>query len=157
MPRSTGLRMRCARPIVVGLKVNTPLLRALVEHPQFRAGNSIPVSSTVILARCWRPIPPRRRGRSRTRSRRCSTVSAGASPAQGSRRRVGARWHDPWSANDGFSLGPPRTLPIDIIADGVTEAGAGDVGTPAAHGSAIDGVSDHDVSDGGRRCARRTA
>src|SRR6185295_18244323 len=29
-----------------------------------------------------------------------------------------ARWTDPWAANDGFSLGIPRALDLDILVDG---------------------------------------
>jgi 3-methylcrotonyl-CoA carboxylase alpha subunit len=59
--------------IVVGPHANAAFLKALVSHPEFRAGQFEPEETP---------------------------------------------WRDPWSTFDGFSLGPQRTLDLDIMVDG---------------------------------------
>ena len=106
--------------VVVGPRVNTPLLKAIIEHPEFRAGRF----DTGFIGR--------------HRGELLAVDAAAAAQAVGSavavllereRARIAgvgrARpsplrdlWQDPWSANDGFMLGPPRTMPLDVMVDG---------------------------------------
>ncbi len=100
--------------IVVGPRVNTPLLKALVEHPDFRAGRF----DTGFIPRHYDELL------------RFDAAAATQAVAHGvialiasERARVDApadtqEWQDPWSANDGFSLGPPRVMALDVAVDG---------------------------------------
>jgi 3-methylcrotonyl-CoA carboxylase alpha subunit len=103
--------------VVVGPRVNTPLLKALAEHPEFRAGRF----DTGFIARHRAElltVDPATAAQAiaagvaallaRERARIAGTVRARPSP-----------WRDPWSADDGFTLGPPRMMPLDIVVDGV--------------------------------------
>jgi 3-methylcrotonyl-CoA carboxylase alpha subunit len=95
--------------VVVGPHANAAFLKALVSHAEFRAGRF----DTGFIDRHigeLTSIDP--------------TVAAGAVAAaveallvpQGPPSHGG--WSDPWSATDGFSLGPARTFDLDITVDG---------------------------------------
>jgi 3-methylcrotonyl-CoA carboxylase alpha subunit len=107
--------------VIAGPRVNAPFLRRLVEHPQFQAGrfdtgfidrhlaellHADPHEEARAIARTAALLIGRER-------RRLAAVEAALAP------RSPARWRDPWSADDGFSLGPPRVMTIDIVVDGV--------------------------------------
>ncbi len=104
--------------VVVGPRVNTAFLKALVEHPEFRAGRF----DTGFISRHLRELL------AATSSDLADVVPrAVAVLLDRERKRIAAatdpgtaaeEWRDPWSANDGFALGPPRVLPVDIIVDG---------------------------------------
>jgi 3-methylcrotonyl-CoA carboxylase alpha subunit len=107
--------------VVAGPRVNTPFLRRLVEHPQFQAGRFDTGFIDRHLAELLHTDPDDEAraiagtaalliGRER---RRLAAVEAALAPPS----RAG--WRDPWSADDGFSLGPPRVMTIDILVDGV--------------------------------------
>ncbi len=127
-----------AATVVVGPHVNTSFLKALVEHPEFRAGRfdtgfieqhlrellaaapanlsrAVPHAVDVLLDRERRRI-------------------AGAGTAA-----TAAAWPDPWSANDGFALGGPRVLPVDIVVDGVSRQARVEWG-PDGPRVSVDGV-----------------
>jgi 3-methylcrotonyl-CoA carboxylase alpha subunit len=106
--------------VVAGPRVNTPFLKRLAEHPQFQAGrfdtgfidrhlpellHTDPGDEARAIARTVALLLARER-------RRLAAVEAALAPPS----RAG--WRDPWSADDGFSLGPPRVMTIDILVDG---------------------------------------
>jgi len=106
--------------VVVGPRVNTPLLKALAEHPEFRAGrfdtgfidrhlaellHADPGGEAQAVAQTVAVLLDRERERI-------------AGTESGLKSSSHAAWRDPWSANDGFSLGPARTIAIDILVDG---------------------------------------
>jgi 3-methylcrotonyl-CoA carboxylase alpha subunit len=106
--------------VIAGPRVNTPFLTRLVEHPQFQAGrfdtgfidrhlaellHTDPDDEARAIARTAALLVGRER-------RRLAAVEAVLAPPS----RAG--WRDPWSADDGFSLGPPRVMTIDILVDG---------------------------------------
>ncbi|MBV9971068.1 MAG: ATP-grasp domain-containing protein, partial [Xanthobacteraceae bacterium] len=106
-----------ADTVVIGPRVNTPFLRALVTHPRFRAGKFdtgfIDAHLPELIA-----VDP------------AEAAQAGADGVlfllERERLRVSERggagapnsWSSPWAAGDGFSLGPPRRLAFDIVVDG---------------------------------------
>jgi 3-methylcrotonyl-CoA carboxylase alpha subunit len=106
--------------VVAGPRVNTPFLKRLAEHPQFQAGrfdtgfidrhlaellHTDPDDEARAIARTAALLLGRER-------RRLAAAEAALAPLS----RAG--WRDPWSADDGFSLGPPRMMTIDILVDG---------------------------------------
>ena len=110
--------------VVVGPRVNTPFLKALVDHPAFRAETFDTGFIERHRGELLRIDPP-------TEAR---AIEAGiAALLESERKRIAAAtqachmawsgtgsdaWSNPWAACDGFSLGPPRNLPLDIIVDG---------------------------------------
>jgi 3-methylcrotonyl-CoA carboxylase alpha subunit len=112
--------------VVVGPRVNTPFLKALAEHAAFRAATF----DTGFIER--------HRGellRADPQGEAQAIAQGAVALLDGERKRIAAaaaaparnpawrdqwcdQWYDPWAANDGFSLGPARTLPIDIVVDG---------------------------------------
>jgi 3-methylcrotonyl-CoA carboxylase alpha subunit len=144
---------------VIGPRVNTPFLRALVTHPRFRAGKfdtgfidahlpeliaADPAEATQAAADGVLFLLERERRR---------VMHRGAADAQVS-------WPSPWAADDGFSLGPPRRLTIDIVVDGT---GRHAVATWEADGAqvSVDGAAAHhndrivEITDGVIVAARR--
>jgi 3-methylcrotonyl-CoA carboxylase alpha subunit len=108
--------------VVVGPRVNTPLLTALAEHPEFRAGcfdtgfidryrddllAADPAAAAQAIADGVAALLEQERAR-----------IAGARVTTG--RNQPSQWRNPWSANDGFSLGSQRAIPVDVVVDGVT-------------------------------------
>jgi 3-methylcrotonyl-CoA carboxylase alpha subunit len=104
--------------VVIGPRVNTPFLRALVTHPRFRAEKFDTGFIAAHLAELIAVDP--------------AEVSQAAADGvlfllERERRRVAQRavdasvsWPSPWAADDGFSLGPPRRLTFAVVVDGDT-------------------------------------
>ncbi len=105
--------------VVAGPRVNAPFLKRIAEHPQFQAGrfdtgfidrhlaqllHTDPEEEAKAIARAVALLFRRER-------RRLAAVEAAVAPPS-------HPWRDPWSAGDGFSLGPPRVMMIDILVDG---------------------------------------
>src|SRR5262249_7512227 len=128
--------------IVAGPRVNTPFLKALVEHPALRASRF----DTSFIDRHLAALlhaDPGDEARAivyavavlidRERRRIADMEAAPKSPSQ-------AAWSDPWSANDGFTLGPPRVIGLDVLVDGVARQASvawGPAGAPVT----VDGVT----------------
>jgi 3-methylcrotonyl-CoA carboxylase alpha subunit len=102
--------------VVVGPRVNAPFLAALTAHPGFRAGRFDTSFIDAHLADLVHGAPGDEAGAiaqavgallDRERRRIVDATRAPTSP-----------WRDPWAADDGFSLGPARTLAMDILVDG---------------------------------------
>ncbi len=106
--------------IVVGPRVNAPFLTMLAEHPQFRAGrfdtgfierhlaellNTDPYREALAIADAVALLVDRER-------RRIADREAARKPPSH------AGWQDPWSADDGFALGPARMIALAILVDG---------------------------------------
>jgi 3-methylcrotonyl-CoA carboxylase alpha subunit len=109
----TRLAAALGGTVVVGPRVNTPLVKALAEHPEFRAGrfdtgfiaghpellHADPAAEARAVANAVVVLLERERARIADRERPSA-------------------WREPWSASDGFSLGPPRTVAVDVVVDG---------------------------------------
>jgi 3-methylcrotonyl-CoA carboxylase alpha subunit len=128
--------------VVAGPRVNAPFLKALAEHPEFRAGrfdtgfidrhlaallHADPRAEAQALAHTVAVLLDRERRRIAAAISEHKLSSAGV-------------WRDPWSANDGFALGPARTIPIDILVDGVARQASIAWG-PGGAEVTIDGVT----------------
>jgi 3-methylcrotonyl-CoA carboxylase alpha subunit len=102
--------------VVVGPRVNTPFLKALAEHAAFRAGRfdtsfiathldellqAEPGTEVRVIAQAVTALLNRERRR---------IADAARAPK--------SQWRDPWAADDGFSLGPVRTMAITVVVDG---------------------------------------
>jgi 3-methylcrotonyl-CoA carboxylase alpha subunit len=104
--------------IVIGPRVNTPFLEAIIAQPDFRASRFdtgfIDQHLSELLA--TEPAEAAQAAADGVafllERERMRLVSAG--PVDET-----ASWRDPWSADDGFSLGPSRALAFDIAVDGV--------------------------------------
>jgi 3-methylcrotonyl-CoA carboxylase alpha subunit len=101
--------------VVIGPRVNTPFLRALVEHPDFRAGRFDTGFIDQHLADLLATDP----------ADAAQAAAAGvAFLLERERARIGeggaeeTAWRDPWAAGDGFALGAPRSLTYAISVDG---------------------------------------
>jgi 3-methylcrotonyl-CoA carboxylase alpha subunit len=127
--------------VVVGPRVNTPFLKALAEHGEFRAGrfdtgfierhlaallHADPGVEAQAIAHAVAVLLERERTR---------IAAAGGTPPS----PTAAAWRDPWSANDGFSLGPPRTIAVDILVDGAARRASVTWGAGGAQ-VAVDGA-----------------
>jgi 3-methylcrotonyl-CoA carboxylase alpha subunit len=96
--------------IVIGPHANAAFLKALVSHPEFRAGEFDTGFIDRHLAELTKVDPQAEAG-----SIGAAVEALLAPKANGA---ANGAWRDPWSAADGFSLGPPRQLDLDILVDG---------------------------------------
>ncbi len=127
--------------IVAGPRVNTPFVRRLAEHPQFQGGrfdtgfidrhvaellHAEPDDEARAIARTVALLLARER-------HRLAEVAAVLTPSR-------AGWRDPWSADDGFSLGPARVMALDILVDGAVRQATVTWG-PGGAQVTVDGVS----------------
>jgi len=96
--------------VVVGPHANAAFLKALVSHPEFRAGQFDTGFIDRHLAALTRIDP------------QAEAAAIGAAVeallAPQPRGTEEMSWRDPWAAADGFSLGPQRQLDLDIMVDG---------------------------------------
>jgi 3-methylcrotonyl-CoA carboxylase alpha subunit len=128
--------------IVIGPRVNTPFLRALVTHPRFRAARFDTGFIDAHLPELIAADP--------------AEVSQAAADGvlfllEQERRGIAHRivsgapasWSSPWAADDGFSLGAPRRLTLDIVVDGVTRQAVVTWGPDGAQVSVDRAVAGH--------------
>jgi 3-methylcrotonyl-CoA carboxylase alpha subunit len=114
--------------VVVGPQVNTPFLKALAEHAAFRAETFDTGFIATHLGELLAADPAARaRGIARAVAilleRERARTAGDSAPREREVARAQApraQWRDPWAANDGFSLGAPRIMAVDIKVDGVT-------------------------------------
>jgi 3-methylcrotonyl-CoA carboxylase alpha subunit len=125
--------------VVIGPRVNTPFLRALVTHPLFRAGKFDTSFIDAHLAKLIAADPVEAAQAAGDgvlylleRERR-SAVHRGVVDASVS-------WPSPWAADDGFSLGPSRRLTFDIVVDGAARQAVATWG-PAGARVSVDGIT----------------
>jgi 3-methylcrotonyl-CoA carboxylase alpha subunit len=96
--------------VVAGPRSNTAFLKNLVSHGDFRAGRFDTGFIDRHLAELTKIDAREEAG---AVARAVQALVDGALAAADS-----AQWADPWTANDGFSLGIPRALDLDILIDG---------------------------------------
>jgi 3-methylcrotonyl-CoA carboxylase alpha subunit len=105
--------------VLAGPRVNAPFLKVLAEHPEFRAGH---FDTGFIDRHLAELLHTDREEEARAiaeavallvdrERRRIAEVESARKPP------LRAAWRDPWSADDGFALGPPRTIVLDILVD----------------------------------------
>jgi 3-methylcrotonyl-CoA carboxylase alpha subunit len=93
--------------VVVGPHANAAFLKALVSHPDFRAGRFDTGFIDRNLAELTRVDPAAEN----------AAIAAAVETLLLPAAQDGG-WRDPWGANDAFSLGPARKLDLDITVDG---------------------------------------
>jgi len=93
--------------VVVGPHANAAFLKALVSHPDFRAGRFDTGFIDRNLADLTRVDPAAEN----------AAIAAAVETLLRPATQPGG-WRDPWDANDAFSLGPARQLDLDITVDG---------------------------------------
>ena len=96
--------------MVVGPHANAAFLKALVSHPEFRAGRFDTGFIDRHLADLTRIDP--------VAEAAATGAAVHALLAPQIRVADDTPWRDPWAAADGFSLGPRRQLDLDISVDG---------------------------------------
>jgi len=94
--------------VVVGPHANAAFLKALVSHPQFRAGRFDTGFIERHLAELTRIDP----------AGEAAAIGAGVAVLLQPSADMSDGWRDPWSATDGFSLGPVRQFDLDIAVGG---------------------------------------
>jgi 3-methylcrotonyl-CoA carboxylase alpha subunit len=96
--------------VVVGPRSNAAFLARLASHPEFRGGHLDTSFIDEHLADLTRVDP----------EAEAPVIGAGVEVllAPKASESPETRWRDPWSAADGFSLGPQRHLDFDLIVDG---------------------------------------
>ena len=120
--------------VVVGPHANAAFLKALISHPEFRAGQF----DTGFIDRNLSELT--RVDAADEASVVAAAVDALLAPeAPAAAASAHDRWSDPWAASDGFSLGPPRRLEIEITVDGHPRKAAATWGQ-GGHQVTVDGV-----------------
>ncbi|HKS63191.1 MAG TPA: acetyl-CoA carboxylase biotin carboxylase subunit [Xanthobacteraceae bacterium] len=94
--------------VVVGPHANAAFLKALVSHPEFRAGRFDTGFIDRNLAELVRVDPAAEN----------AAIAAAVETLLRPAAQPDGGWRDPWDANDAFSLGPARQLDLDITVDG---------------------------------------
>jgi len=96
--------------VVVGPRSNAAFLAKLASHPEFGGGRFDTSFIDRHLADLTQ-VEPKTEA-----SVVGAAVDALLAPKAG--KPVETPWRDPWSVTDGFSLGPPRQLDLDIVVEG---------------------------------------
>src|SRR3954454_22058615 len=96
--------------VVVGPRSNASFLSRLASHPEFQAGQFDTGFIDRHLADLTH-VEPKVEA-----SVVAAAVEALLAPKAGKETKT--LWRDPWSTADGFALGPPRQLDLDIVVDG---------------------------------------
>src|SRR5215212_10558229 len=104
------LAVALGETVVVVPHANAAFLKALVSHREFRAGEFDTGFIDRHLTELTKVDP----------QAEASAIGAAVEALLAPKVTGAAKtaWRDPWSAEDGFSLGPPRRLDLDIMVDG---------------------------------------
>ena len=97
--------------VVAGPRSNAAFLKSLVSHAEFRAGRFDTGFIDRHLAELTK-VDAREEAGAVAQAVHVLLNGAAAPAASGQ------SWSDPWAANDGFALGTPRALDLDILIDG---------------------------------------
>jgi 3-methylcrotonyl-CoA carboxylase alpha subunit len=138
----TRLATALSDVVVAGPRVNTPFLKALVDHPEFRAGRF----DTGFIGRHLAALL-----HADQQDEAHAVAHAVATLLDRERTRIAAAeampkspprpaWLDPWSANDGFALGPARAVALEILVDGMARQATVSWGPQGAQVT-VDGVT----------------
>jgi 3-methylcrotonyl-CoA carboxylase alpha subunit len=98
--------------VVIGPHANAAFLKALTDHPDFRAGRHDTGFIDRHLAELTKVDP------AADAAAIAAAVEALLAPQAPAPDTWNDGWNDPWAANDGFSLGPARQFDLDIVVDG---------------------------------------
>jgi len=98
--------------VVVGPHANAAFLKALVSHPEFRAGRFDTGFIDRNLSQLTHLDP------AVENAAIAAAVETLLRPAAQESEGWRDSWCDPWAANDGFALGPARQFDLDITVDG---------------------------------------
>jgi len=101
-----------AATVVIGPHANAAFLKALAQHPEFRAGRHDTGFIDRHLAELTKVDP------ATEAAAIAAAVEALLAPPTPTSETWNDGWSDPWTANDGFSLGPARRFDLDIMVDG---------------------------------------
>jgi 3-methylcrotonyl-CoA carboxylase alpha subunit len=102
--------------VVIGPHANAAFLKALAQHPEFRAGRHDTGFIDRHLAELTKIDPA---ADAAAIAAAVEALLAPQAPASGIANDGRADpWNDPWAANDGFALGPARRFDLDILVDG---------------------------------------
>jgi len=102
--------------VVVGPHANAAFLKALVSHPEFRAGRFDTGFIDRNLGQLTRVDPAVENAAIAAAVE--TLLRPPAQESEGWRDSWCDPWGDPWAANDGFALGPARQFDLDITVDG---------------------------------------
>ena len=94
--------------VIIGPHANAAFLKALVSHPEFRGGRFDTGFIGRNLGELTRVDPAAENG----------AIAAAVETLLRPAVQENDGWRDPWSADDGFALGPPRKFDLDITVDG---------------------------------------
>jgi 3-methylcrotonyl-CoA carboxylase alpha subunit len=97
--------------VVAGPRSNAAFLKALAEHPEFRAGRF----DTGFIDRHLGELTTIDTAAEAGAIARAVEALLDSAPQAASDE---SGWSDPWAANDGFALGAPRALDLDVLIDG---------------------------------------
>jgi 3-methylcrotonyl-CoA carboxylase alpha subunit len=102
--------------VVIGPHANAAFLKALADHPDFRAGRHDTGFIDRHLAQLTAVDPA---VDAAAIAAAVEALLAPPAPAPETwHDHWNDPWNDPWAANDGFSLGPARQFDLDIVVDG---------------------------------------
>ncbi len=102
--------------VVVGPHANAAFLKALVSHPEFRAGRFDTGFIDRNLSQLTRVDPAVENAAIAAAVE--TLLRPAAQESEGRSDSWCDPWRDPWAANDGFALGPARQFDLDITVDG---------------------------------------
>jgi 3-methylcrotonyl-CoA carboxylase alpha subunit len=102
--------------VVVGPHANAAFLKALVSHPEFRAGRFDTGFIDRNLSQLTRVDPAVENAAIAAAVE--TLLRPAAQESEGRSDSWRDPWRDPWAANDGFALGPARQFDLDITVDG---------------------------------------
>jgi len=102
--------------VVVGPHANAAFLKALVSHPEFRAGRFDTGFIDRNLGQLTRVDPAVENAAIAAAVE--TLLRPAAQESEGRSDSWRDPWRDPWAANDGFALGPARQFDLDITVDG---------------------------------------
>ena len=106
-----------AETVLVGPQTNVAFLRACLADPDFRAGT---FDTGLIARRMETLVPPVARTDGDGAKAAAAMVAAERRAAVDDARRFDQGLRSPWSALDGFQLGPPRRETVRMMHDGET-------------------------------------